>query len=197
MLVYIIKRLLLLPLLLFIFSVVAFILIQAPPGDFVTSYVAELAASGSSMDRVQIEALRNLYGLDQPMYVQYLKWVARILQGDLGVSLDWRKPISELIGQRLLLTLALGLFTLLFDLGLAPQLALFALYSVLAVMVGKRWYGELPQIDENLRLNEPGRRMIGKAVTVVATTPGSRDKSPISGNKLRLARGRRALMSRG
>jgi peptide/nickel transport system permease protein len=72
MLAYIIKRLLLLPLLLFIFSIVAFILIQAPPGDFVTSYVAELAASGSSMGRQQIEALRNLYGLDQPLYVQYL-----------------------------------------------------------------------------------------------------------------------------
>ena len=67
MLVYIIKRLLLLPLLLFIFSVVAFILIQAPPGDFVTSYVAELAASGSSIDQQQIDALRNLYGLDQPI----------------------------------------------------------------------------------------------------------------------------------
>ena len=102
MLVYIVKRLLLLPLLLFVFSVVAFILIQAPPGDFVTSYVAELAASGSSMDRLQVEALRNLYGLDQPLYVQYFKWITRILQGDLGVSLDWRKPISELIGQRLL-----------------------------------------------------------------------------------------------
>ena len=126
MLVYIIKRLLLLPLLLFIFSVVAFILIQAPPGDFVTSYVAELAASGSSMDRVQIEALRNLYGLDQPMYVQYLKWVARILQGDLGVSLDWRKPISELIGQRLLLTLALGLFTLLFTFAVAVPIGIIS-----------------------------------------------------------------------
>jgi peptide/nickel transport system permease protein len=104
MLVYIIKRLLLLPLLLLVFSIVAFILIQAPPGDFVTSYVAELASSGSSIDQQQIEALRNLYGLDQPYYVQYLKWISRILQGDLGVSLDWRKPISELIGQRLLLT---------------------------------------------------------------------------------------------
>ena len=124
MLVYIIKRLLLLPVLLFIFSVVAFILIQAPPGDFVTSYVAELAASGSSMDRLQIEALRNLYGLDQPMWVQYLKWVARILQGDLGVSLDWRKPISELIGQRLLLTLALGLFTLLFTFAVAVPIGI-------------------------------------------------------------------------
>lgn len=126
MLVYIIKRLLLLPVLLFVFSVVAFILIQAPPGDFVTSYVAELAASGSSMDQMQIEALRALYGLDQPMYVQYFKWVTRILQGDLGISLDWQKPITELIGQRLMLTLALGIFTLLFTFAVAVPIGILS-----------------------------------------------------------------------
>jgi len=114
MLQYIIKRLLLLPLLLLIFSVIAFILIQAPPGDFLTSYMAELAASGSSMDRAQIDALRTLYGLDQPMVVQYFKWLGRLLTGDLGVSLDWQRPISELIGDRLILTLALGLGTFFF-----------------------------------------------------------------------------------
>lgn len=119
MLAYIVKRLLLLPILLLIFSVVAFVLIQAPPGDFVTSYVAELAASGSSMDQVQIEALRQLYGLDRPGYVQYFKWITRILQGDLGVSLDFQKPISELIGQRLLLTVILGLSTFLFTFAVA------------------------------------------------------------------------------
>ena len=64
--------------------------------------------------------------------------------------------------------IATGLFTLLFDLGAAPQLALFALYSVLAVMIGKRWYGEPDAIDENLRLNEPARRLVGKTVTVVS-----------------------------
>ena len=62
-----------------------------------TSYIAELAASGSSMDRAQIDALRALYGLDQPMYVQYFKWIGRLLVGDLGVSLDWQRPISQLI----------------------------------------------------------------------------------------------------
>ena len=62
---------------------------------------------------------------------------------------------------------ATGLFTLLFDLGTAPQLALFALYSVLAVMVGKRWYAEPNKTDENVRLNEPARRLVGKTVTVV------------------------------
>jgi membrane protein implicated in regulation of membrane protease activity len=63
--------------------------------------------------------------------------------------------------------IATGLFTLLFDLGTAPQLVLFALYSVLAVMIGKRWYGEPATFDENVRLNEPARRLVGKTVTVV------------------------------
>lgn len=111
MLQYIIKRLLLLPLLLFIFSIFAFFVIQAPPGDFVTSYVAELAASGSSMDQAQIDALRQMYGLDQPIHIQYLKWMNRILHGDLGVSLDWMRPNLELIGERLMLTVTLGIFT--------------------------------------------------------------------------------------
>ena len=114
MLQYIIKRLLILPFFLFIFSIIAFILIQAPPGDFLTSYIAELAASGSSIERAQIDALRALYGLDQPLYIQYFKWIGRLLTGDLGFSLDWQKPISELIGERLALTLALGVGTFIF-----------------------------------------------------------------------------------
>jgi len=79
-----------------------------------TSYIAELAASGSSIERAQIDALRTLYGLDQPYYIQYIKWVSRLLTGDLGFSLDWQKPISELIGERLALTLALGIGTFIF-----------------------------------------------------------------------------------
>ncbi|GAB4530718.1 MAG: ABC transporter permease [Anaerolineae bacterium] len=126
MLQYIIKRLLLLPLLLFIFSVFAFLIIQAPPGDFVTAYIAELAASGSSMDRVQIEALREMYGLDQPMHIQYLKWMGRILKGDMGVSLDWQRPILDLIGERLLLTVLLGVFTFLFTWAVAIPIGIYS-----------------------------------------------------------------------
>ncbi len=126
MLVFILKRLALLPFLMFIFSVVAFILIQAPPGDFVTSYVAELAASGSSMDQIQIDSLRELYGLDQSIYVQYFKWISRILQGDLGISLDFQKPIAELIGQRLLLTVILGLATLVFTFAVALPIGIIS-----------------------------------------------------------------------
>jgi peptide/nickel transport system permease protein len=126
MLQYIIKRLLLLPLLLIIFSMFAFLIIQAPPGDFVTAYMAELAASGSSMDQAQIDALRQRYGLDQPIYVQYLKWMGRIVTGDLGVSLDWQKPITELIGERLLLTVTLGAFTFAFTWAVAIPIGIYS-----------------------------------------------------------------------
>lgn len=63
--------------------------------------------------------------------------------------------------------IATGLFTLLFDLGTAPQLALFALYSVLAVMIGKRWYGEPDGVDQRHAINEPAKRLIGRTVTAV------------------------------
>jgi peptide/nickel transport system permease protein len=111
---YILKRLAVVPLMLFLFSVIAFALIQAPPGDFLTSYIAELAQGGSSLDQAQIEALRSQYGLDQPVYRQYFLWVGSLLKGDLGISLEWRRSNAELIGERLLLTLALTLFSLIF-----------------------------------------------------------------------------------
>lgn len=126
MLLYVVKRLLLLPLLILIFSIFAFFIIQAPPGDFVTSYIAELAASGSSIDQAQIDGLRSLYGLDQPSYVQYLKWMGRILTGDMGISLDWQRPIKELIGERLLLTVLLGAFTFLFTWALAIPIGILS-----------------------------------------------------------------------
>ncbi|GAB4452710.1 MAG: ABC transporter permease [Anaerolineae bacterium] len=126
MLQYIIKRLMLLPFLLFIFSVIAFALIQAPPGDFVTSYIAELAASGSAVDQAQIDALREQYGLDQPMYIQYFKWMGNVLQGDLGVSLDWKKPNLELIRERFALTLALGAFTFLLTWAIAIPIGIYS-----------------------------------------------------------------------
>ncbi len=123
---YIIQRLLLLPLLIFIFSVIAFALIQAPPGDFITSYIAELAASGSTMEKAQIDALRTQYGLDRPMYIQYFKWVGKVLQGDLGVSLDWQKPNLELISERLALTLMLGAFTFLIAWAVAIPIGIYS-----------------------------------------------------------------------
>jgi peptide/nickel transport system permease protein len=111
---FVLKRLALLPLLLFLFSVTVFAIVQAPPGDFLTTYVATLAASGSSIDAEQVEALRRDYGLDQPFYVQYLRWMANLFHGNLGLSLEYQRPNTELIGERLVLTVVLALASFVF-----------------------------------------------------------------------------------
>lgn len=107
---YIVQRLLLLPILLLIFSFIVFALVQAPPGDFLTSYIATLASSGSSMDEAGVAALKQQFGVDQPFMVQYGNWMQGLLRGDLGRSLEYQRPNIELIGERLLLTVALALF---------------------------------------------------------------------------------------
>jgi len=110
MLRFIVQRLLLLPILLVLFSIIVFWLVQAPPGDFLTSYVANLASGGSSIQEEQVEALRHQFGLDQPMHIRYLRWMEGLLKGDLGYSLEYQRPNSELIGERLVLTVFLALF---------------------------------------------------------------------------------------
>lgn len=110
MLRFIAQRLLLLPILLIVFSILVFWLVQAPPGDFLTSYLANLASSGSSIREEQVEALRHQFGLDQPGYVRYLYWAGGLLRGDFGYSLEYQRPNAELIGERLALTVFLALF---------------------------------------------------------------------------------------
>ncbi len=99
---------------LFGISIVTFVLIQLPPGDFLTSYIAELESTGHVLDDAEIASLRNRYGLDSPLYAQFLKWFWNLLQGDFGVSFQWNKPVNELIGERLALTFIISLATLLF-----------------------------------------------------------------------------------
>src|SRR5215468_3268594 len=108
---YILQRLALLPLLMVAYSFVIFVIIQAPPGDFLTTYLATLASSGSSISAEQIAALRTQYGLDQPFFVQYLLWLQHLVHGDFGLSLEYQRPNAELIGEQLGLTLALALFS--------------------------------------------------------------------------------------
>jgi len=108
---YILQRLALLPLLMVVYSFVIFAIIQAPPGDFLTSYIATLASSGSSISADQVAALRHEYGLDQPFLVQYFYWLQNLAVGNLGLSLEYQRPNVELIGEQLVLTLALALFS--------------------------------------------------------------------------------------
>lgn len=125
---YVIRRLLLTIPTLFAISVVSFVLIVLPPGDFLTSYAATLAQQGDSrIAGEQLQALRDAYGLGQPVYVQYWKWMSRILlHGDFGQSLEWNLPVADLIWQRMGVTLALTLSTLVFTWLLAIPIGVYS-----------------------------------------------------------------------
>jgi peptide/nickel transport system permease protein len=114
MLAYIIRRILIMIPTLVAISVISFIIIQLPPGDFLTEYVEELKLSGESVDEAELDALKRRYGLDQPMYAQYFHWAWNFVHGDFGHSFEWNKPVSELIGERLGLTVLISVATLLF-----------------------------------------------------------------------------------
>ncbi|MCB0123018.1 MAG: ABC transporter permease, partial [Caldilineaceae bacterium] len=96
-------------------SLVMFVIIQLPPGDYLTTLVAAMASQGEDVDPAALAALKERYGLGQPVYVQYWKWISGIvLRGDFGRSFAWNMPVSDLIWERLALTVVLSLFTLLF-----------------------------------------------------------------------------------
>jgi peptide/nickel transport system permease protein len=110
---FILRRVLLMIPTLIIISMVSFFLIQLPPGDYLTEYAAQLRTQGEDVQQEAIDSLRERYGLGQPVYVQYAKWVEGIItRGDFGQSMEWQKPVSQLIWERLGLTLLLAFFAL-------------------------------------------------------------------------------------
>lgn len=114
MIAYIVKRILGMIPTLIIISIITFIIIQLPPGDFVTSVQAEIASSGGGMDATAVEAMRVRYGLDQPILVQYWKWVRGFPKGDFGYSLEWNAPVWDIIKGRLMWTFLLSGLALIF-----------------------------------------------------------------------------------
>jgi peptide/nickel transport system permease protein len=93
-----------------VISMVAFAIIQLPPGDFVTSYIANLAAQGDQVSQDAEERLRETYGLGDPLPIQYFKWIRGIvLRGDFGIAFDLRQPVSKVVWERVWLTIALSL----------------------------------------------------------------------------------------
>ncbi|MGN6489645.1 MAG: ABC transporter permease [Devosia sp.] len=127
MLVYILKRVLWMIPSLFAVSFLAFVLIQLPPGDFVTNYIATLAASNEVVDQNAAAALRERFGLDDPMLVQYGKWIWGILsRGDFGLSFEWQQPVSGLIWERMALTLILTLSTLIATWAIALPIGVYS-----------------------------------------------------------------------
>lgn len=113
MLSYIVERIFLALLTTMAISVISFAIIQLPPGDYVDSYIAEMSAMGSAVSDQEAANLRHQYGLDRPVYVQYALWMGRMTQGDFGMSMEWRRPVIDVIGDRLWLTVAVSVASLL------------------------------------------------------------------------------------
>ena len=94
-------------------SIVSYGIIEAPPGDFLDDYVTLLRARGE-YDEGEVQRLQARYGLDSPIYVRYWKWASGILVWDLGDSLEFRRPVRDLVNDRLAMTVVLGVFTIVF-----------------------------------------------------------------------------------
>lgn len=114
MLEYLLRRILYGLLTIFAVSILSFMIIQLPPGDYVTSYIASLEAQGDQVSAEEAAALREYFGLGDPIYVQYGKWMWQISKGNFGMSFQYRVPVTQVIGERLLLTIILALGSVVF-----------------------------------------------------------------------------------
>ena len=126
MLTYLIRRLFAGLLTIWAASILSFLVIQLPPGDYVTAYIANLQATGTAVRAEEAEALRTQYGLDRPIYVQYAKWAGLMLRGNFGTSMEYNRPVREVIGDRLGMTMVVSIAAILFIWGVALPVGIYS-----------------------------------------------------------------------
>lgn len=142
MLAYVVKRLLLMIPTLVIISMISFWVINLPPGNYVDAFMAQMAGQGQIPDYETRQQMEQMYGVNQPLYVQYTKWISRALQGDFGHSFEWRRPVVELLGDRLWRTVAISLATVVFiytfaiPIGIFSALRQYSLWDYLLTFIG-------------------------------------------------------------
>jgi peptide/nickel transport system permease protein len=126
MLGYLIRRLILAVLTCWAVSVLSFVVIQLPPGDYITSYIAEMSASGSAVSAEEAEALRHQYGLDRPLYIQYIRWMQMVLRGNYGMALEYGRPVADVIGDRIWLTMVVSVAAIILSWILALPIGIYS-----------------------------------------------------------------------
>ncbi len=114
MLRYVSHRILVMVPTLLAISLITFVIIQLPPGDYLESYIAELQSQGENIQGEKLEYLRQVYGLDRPWWQQYLVWLGGLFRGDFGYSFEYDLPVSAVVGDRLLLSFIVSFTTILF-----------------------------------------------------------------------------------
>ena len=126
MIQYLVQRFLYMILLLWLLTVVSFIIIQLPPGDLVSSIARRLTETGEAADQAMLDGMRRRYGLDQPIYVQYWRWFSNVLQGNFGFSFLLNRRVAEVIGERLALTALVSGSTLIFTFVMAIPIGIYS-----------------------------------------------------------------------
>ena len=123
---YIAQRLVYLVFLLMMVSVVTFIVIQLPPGDYLSTYISRLEQAGEDLSDEEVENLRRQYGLDLPLFARYFKWLGQVTQGEFGFSFDWQQPVRDLIGERLALTFTIAILSAIFTYAVAIPIGIYS-----------------------------------------------------------------------
>lgn len=123
---YIVRRLAYAVVMLILVSFVGFLIIELPPGDFLTQKLADLQARGDRSAELRIAEYRARYGLDKPLLVRYWIWASNFVKGDFGESFEFERPVRELLGQRLLFTVVLALSTLVVVWALAIPIGIYS-----------------------------------------------------------------------
>ncbi|MFO7153898.1 MAG: ABC transporter permease [Caldicoprobacter oshimai] len=140
---YVIRRFLSLIPLLFILSIVVFIIIELPPGDFLTVYIEQLKSSGVLISEEEIARLVKQYALDKPLHIRYITWIKNIiLHGDFGRSFRWNRPVVELIKERVALSAVISLFSIVFvwiigvSIGIYSAVKQYSMFDYIFTFIG-------------------------------------------------------------
>ena len=126
MLSYLLRRIINMIVTILAISIISFTIIQLPPGDYLTTYVAQLRRGGTDINEEFVQGLIMQYGLDKPFHLKYLKWIWNFIQGDMGMSFTWNRPVNQLVWGRLGLTVVISLSSLAFMWIVAIPIGIYA-----------------------------------------------------------------------
>ncbi len=125
--IYVFQRLIYMIFLLWLVSVVTFAVIELPPGDYLSTYIARLEQNtGQQLSEEIVDRLRRQYGLDLAPHTRYFKWFGQVLRGDFGFSFDWQQPVRDLIGERLALTFTIAILSAIFTFAVAIPIGIYS-----------------------------------------------------------------------